>query len=257
MLEFIFTSKGRMKPAALFLLLLLCAPLCASLSHANDGFGTSSTPSKGEEDDYSTTPYTDYGEFNEDEEEAETTQYLQYGRFFGVSLGIGTHGATGNRGQLWTGGFPLLDLKIHYWYNFNFALQFGYTTAPHSFSQTNNTTQVTMARAGLDLKYYFDTRDLSSAITFAGPYLFIGAGDFIKTQTSTISQTPDNDSAVGLSFGAGMEFTVSPKRVYFYLQGQVDMVTFKDTSTGDFIGQGLGDLSGNFYSFIGGFLFTW
>src|SRR5947209_990104 len=35
-----------------------------------------------EEEDFTNTPYTEYGEFNEEEEEAADTRFFQYGRFF-------------------------------------------------------------------------------------------------------------------------------------------------------------------------------
>src|SRR4051812_45090894 len=76
-----------------------------------------------EEDDFSTTPFTEYGEFNNQEaEEEEDTKFFQYGRFFGLSIGFGTQGVTGNRGQLWQGGFPMVEFKLHYWFDFNIAM---------------------------------------------------------------------------------------------------------------------------------------
>src|SRR5438045_3135633 len=66
-----------------------------------------------EEDDYSATPFTEYGEFNEEAEEATDQKFFQYGRFFGVSVGLGLDGALGNRAKLWRGGFPMIDFKLH------------------------------------------------------------------------------------------------------------------------------------------------
>src|SRR5690348_7039292 len=57
-----------------------------------------------EEDDYKGTPFTEYGDFNDENEEDEDTKFFQSGRFFGVSAGLGFEGATGNRGAIWQGG---------------------------------------------------------------------------------------------------------------------------------------------------------
>jgi hypothetical protein len=256
MLAFTSTSKTSRAFALLVLFLLVSAPL--RNAHAEEPFGQAPTPGKSEEEDFGSTPYEEYGEFNEDEDEAANAQFLQYGRFFGASVGFGSHGSTGNRGSLWDGGFPAFDFKLHYWFNFNFALQMGYTTAPHFFTANGDRTDVRFNRVGLDLKYYFDTRDLSSSITFAGPYVLLGAGNFTKSQTNIRTNVIDNDSSLGMTFGAGLEFTVSPKKVYFFLQGTYDMATFKDTNTEEYqASNGLDDMSGGFYTFLGGVLFTW
>jgi len=227
-------------------------------TYADDGFGPANTQ-WGNPEDFQSSPYMDFGEFNEDEDEAAMTQYLQYGRFFGVSIGVGSHGATGNRGILWSGGFPLIDFKIHYWFDFNFALQMGFQTTSHFYTRLGERTDVNLNRIGIDLKYYFDTRDLSSAVTFAGPYLLLGGGSFSKTENNLSQDLSESDSTFGLSAGFGLEFTINPKKVYFFFEGRYDLMSnFKDTQTTDFEeSNGLTDLTGNFYTFVGGFLFTW
>lgn len=256
MLASTFISKKFFSSIALLLLVLSSSVLAV---HADDGFGTTSTPGHSDDgEDFSSSPYTEYGEFNEDEDEAEQTQFLQYGRFFGLSLGIGTHGATGNRGSLWNGGFPSLEFKLHYWFNFSFALQMGFSTAPHFYTKNNAKTDVRMNRLGIDLKYYVDTRDLSSAITFIGPYLLIGGGAYTKAETNTGSETSDRDNSFGFTAGGGLEFTLSPKKVYVFFEGRYDFVSFKDSNSPDFqTSNGLPDLNGDFYTLLGGILFTW
>ncbi len=219
---------------------------------------TRETPAGEREEDYAETPYTRYGEFNEDEDEAEITEFFQYGRFFGVSIGAGFHGVTGNRALLWKGGFPMVDFRVHYWFNFNFALQLQFFTANHDFVFTNDLAEVNVLHFGVWLKYYFDTRDMSSAITFAQPYLLVGGGEFRKTETSSDNpDDPDRDSTLGMGVGAGLEFMISHRKVYFDLQGQLRAVNFKDRLTRKYQDSGIPDLTGYFYSFTGSILFTW
>jgi hypothetical protein len=188
---------------------------------------------------------------------------LQYGRLFGLSLGVGFEGATGNRGALWQSGFPATDLKVHYWFDFNVAIDLQYFTAPHFYETVrpiNDRVDVTMARLGIDVKYYFDTKNLSAAISFANPYVLFGAGSFSKTETSLIQGgEPANESTLGISGGFGLEFAIRPRKTYFYFEGKISSANFKDTSTttqkdGD---PDLEDLRGLFYNLAAGFLFTW
>jgi len=216
------------------------------------------------EEEVDDTPYTRYGEFNDEQAEADATRFFQYGRLFGLALGMGFEGATGNRGALWQGGFPCVDLKVQYWFDFNFALALGIQTTPHRFATvapTNDRTSVTLTRLGIDLKYYFNTRDLSAPISFANPYVLVGFGTYTKAQASIQNAITDTDSHVGFAAGGGLEFVIAPRKTYFYFESKIHAATFKDTYTDALAGGGanpqLADLSGFFYTFTGGILFTW
>ncbi|MBC7690161.1 MAG: hypothetical protein H7222_00180 [Methylotenera sp.] len=232
------------------------APPSAPPGAASGAPGTPKTEVP-EEDDFSSTPFTEYGEFNEEADEAAETRFFQTGRFFGISAGAGFEGVAGNRGSLWQGGFPALDLRVHYWFDFSFAMAMAITSAKHSFSDfQGNAISVNLLRLGLDLKYYFDVHNLASAITFANPYLVIGAGNYSKTQSNE-NLPADSDSALGFTAGAGFEFPVKPRKVYFNLEGKLHFVTFKDTDTTNYVKFGVPNLNGEFYTVTGSFLFTW
>lgn len=216
-----------------------------------------------EEDDFSDTPYTEYGEFNEEHDEVSDARFYQYGRFFGVSLGLGYEGATGNRGVLWSGGgFPVIDIKVHYWFDFNIALDLGITTASHYFTTTvggRGTVDANIFRFGVNVRYAFDTKNVAAPISFASPFVSVGVGSYSKTEVSSNGGDPDNDSSFGISFGGGLEFVVSPRKTYFLLEGKFHMLTFKDTNTGIYQSATpqVDDLNGLFYTFVGSFMFTW
>lgn len=216
-------------------------------------------PTSENDGDYADTPYTKYGEFNEEEDEQNAALFFQYGRFFGVSLGIGLEGATGNRGLLWRGGFPLIDVRLHYWFDFNFALQLGFSTVQHNFDtfNTGNVVTVSMSRLGVDLKYYFETKNLSSAVTFAGPYVVLGGGSYQKSENNSGTEGTDDDAAFGINAGAGLEFLISHKKAYFDLQAKLHSVNFEDRFDGSFRSAGINDLTGLFYTFTGSVLFVW
>jgi len=210
-----------------------------------------------EEDDFSSSPFADYGEFNEEAEEIEDLKFFQHGRFFGISLGTGFEGISSNRGMLWQGGFPVIDFKVHYWFDFNVAMDLGFYTASHFFETTQANgghVDISFMRLGLDVKYYFDTKNVSAAVSFANPYVLIGGGSFSKTETSVDQQTVDQDSGFGFSAGAGVEFAIKPKKIYFSVEPKAHFVNFKDTYSKKY---GTDDLSGIFYTITGSLMFTW
>ncbi len=212
------------------------------------------------EEDFSDTPFTEYGEFNEEAEEAAETKFFQYGRFFGVGLGLGSQGALGNRGGLWQGGFPAVDLKVHYWFDFQLAMDLNIAVANQFYESTSlGHVDTTLLRLGLDLRYYFDTHNMSAPISAASPYLHGGIGNYSKTEYSHKQGTTDNDSAFGFSFGGGLEFAISPRKSYFQLEAKGHLVTFKDTYSTAYSGSpySLPDLSGLIYTVTGSVMFTW
>lgn len=217
-----------------------------------------------DEDEFAPSPFTDYGEFNQEAEEEAEARFFQHGRFFGVSVGLGMEAVSGNRGVLWQGGFPTFDLKLHYWFDFNVALDLGFYTSPH-FYKTDagglGSVDANMTWVGVDLKYYVDTKNLSAPISFANPYLLLGAGGYTKTETSLLQGQPDPDTSVGLSGGLGIEFPIKHRAMYFSLESKIHLVHFRDTNTDDFLAENvtphLDNLSGQFYTLSGSLLFTW
>lgn len=219
-----------------------------------------------EEDDFGNTPFTEYGEFNEEADEEQDNKFMQYGRLFGVSLGLGFQGVTGQRGAIYDGGFPLIDLKVHYWFDFNLAMDMNVFTVAHHYTAYADGVKtspyredVTIIRLGLDLKYYFETKNLSSAISFANPYVLIGGGYFSKTQVNSSDQVSDSDSAIGLTAGAGLEFPLKQRKAYFALEGTVNTPRYPKDIAGnnDVYARGVTSLEGLFYTVTGSFLFTW
>src|SRR5690606_10292951 len=139
---------------------------------------------------------------------AETSLFFQYGRFFGVSFGAGFETVTGNRGRVWEGGFPLIALKLHYWFDFSFALEMIFQSGSHHFTNaTNRSVNATLTQLGVALKSYSDTRDLSDAITFAGPHLLGGIGAYTKSQADPDlgADAVDRDTQLRLQVGVGLE----------------------------------------------------
>jgi len=213
-----------------------------------------------EEEDFTTTPFTRYGEFNQDNEEDEDLKFFQNGRFAGISAGIGFQTVTGNRGLLWQGGVPLLDFKVHYWFDFNFAIALGISFVNAYYEDpSRGHVDLSMNRIGLDIKYYFDTKNVGAAISFANPYLLGGIGAFAKNETVQKTQVQDQDSNVGFDVGGGLEFALVPKKTYFEIEGKLNIVNFKDTFTTRYqtTTPKIDDLTGQFFTLTANVLFTW
>lgn len=215
------------------------------------------TQQKQDQDDFSSTPYTEFGEFSDAEEETATNQFFQYGRFFGLSLGSGFHSVTGNRGNLWRGGFPMLAFRLHYWFDFQMGFQLEYDTSPHFYEPTEGTRiDISMAQLGISLKYYFDTRRAASAVEFSNPYLLAGVGTYRKIEKNLSTDITTDLSAVGASLGGGLEFPLVHRKTYINLEGRATIVPFTDRFDTP-AGTTVADMQGLFYQVMMNFLFTW
>ena len=203
------------------------------------------------------TPYLEYGDFNINDDDDADTMYFQYGRFFGLSLGLGYETATGNRGLLYTPAFPRFDLKVHYWFDFQLAMNLGIFFASHTFDFGGAINSVKLLGYGVDLKYYFDVRNASAALSFSNPFLIGGIGSISKTQTNSTLTTPDTDSTFSANFGAGLEFPIVHKKTYFILEGRYHTQNFTDTNETKYKTKQIPDLTGGFFTMMGHILFTW
>lgn len=259
----IFTSSHRCW--VLLVLAWVALSTCPLLAQAAEG--TSSAPKGGdrtltpEDEDFSNTPFTEYGEFDGESSEESDLRFFQHGRYFGVSVGLGAQILDGNRSKLWQGGFPQVDLKVHYWFDLNFALDLNFYSASHFYDtavESRGHVDVNFLHLGADFKYYVDTRNLSAAIASAGPYLVAGVGSYQKTELSSGKNSVSPDSSFGVAAGAGLEFAIKPKKIYFEVESKIHLMRFQDSSSSVFsTANDAADLSNNFYTFTGSLLFTW
>ncbi len=236
------------------------APPPGAVPPAANGTGALDRAAVPEEDDFSSTPYTEYGEFNDDEDEAEQSRFFAHGRFFGLSMGSGLMGATGNRGVVYQGGFPALDLKVHYWFDFNSALDFGFNQTSFYYvgGKSNGRTDVNIFNLFIDFKYYFTTTNISAGVSFANPYVLLGFGSYTKRELNAANLVYDQaDTQISPAVGGGLEFALKQKKLYLAFETKFSFPRFKDYLSSNFGSNGVADLSGFFYTLGGTLLFVW
>jgi hypothetical protein len=217
-------------------------------------------PSSKNSGDLDASPWAGYGEFNEEEEEIADTRFFQTGRFFGVSLGGGMAGALGNRGLLWQGGFPSIDLKVHYWFDFNLALDLGFNQSSFFYEILSRGERVDIKQSsfGASVKYYIPTQNLSSAIGFASPYLVLGIASYTKQDFSQKTEATTEDSQAGVNAGAGLEFVISHRKTYLTVEGRLHSIPYLDSNSTDFATtNAIDDLAGLHWNTSVSILFTW
>ena len=190
-----------------------------------------------------------FQDFNEDLEASqvmEDERFYRYARFFGVNVGLGMTTFTGNRGLAYNDNHPSFSFSLLYFMNFQNAFVIGIEFSKHTMlidTYVNGSTneilgavQTNLLRPFVGLRYYLDTTDLGTAITYSNPY-FVGRFEYwYHTNEFVENRELPNQSGGGLGTGIGMglEFPIEIKKTYFNVEFLYHRVNFFDKYTQDY-----------------------
>ena len=189
-----------------------------------------------------------FSDFNEEIEASqvfEDERFYRYGRFFSFNIGVGVTSYLGNRGLAYYDQHPTISLAVYYFQDFNKSFGFGFEYSKHSMSFTGPTEaytsavsliEINMFRTFYAFKYYLDTADLGTAITYSNPF-FIARIEYWNQTNKFIDQsTQPNLSGGGFGFAqvSGLEFPVTLKESYIGVEILYHEVNFFDTYTQDY-----------------------
>lgn len=189
-----------------------------------------------------------FSDFNEDLEAsqiAEDERFYRYSRFFGVNLGIGSTTFTGNRGLAYTDNNPSFALTLMYFISFQNVFIMGFEYSKHTafidgfingVDEEVGAIETNMLRSFFGFRYYMDTSDLGTAITYSNPY-FVGRFEYwyqtnIYLDNDDISD--ESDGGLGTGFGFGLEFPIEIKESYMNVEFMYHIVNFFDKNTTNF-----------------------
>ncbi len=233
---------------------------------------------KGFNDDDLTLGGDIFNDFNEDLDAAqvlEDERFYEYGRFFAVNFSMGVTTFTGNRGAAYEDEHPTFGLSVMYFSSFQMAYTLGFALSKHSFSVNGRTRtfdedgsgliQVSLFRAAFGMRYYIDTADLGTAITYSNPYLVGNIGYWYQSNKFTDREEIDtqNSGAFGVGVGLGLEFPIELKESYINVEGLFHTVNLSDSYTKDYAADppggnyGYDDLTGNALTLMVSYVISW
>ncbi len=268
--------------AALFLFNLLAAPaLLPDKAHAQDA---ANDIFAADDDDLNVGGdiFSDFSEDIENAKVVEDERFYRYGRFFSFNASIGLTTFDGNRGIAYENQPPTFGVSFTFFKDFQTALGLGLEYSKHSmflkdpvlgFPNAKNPdgtdaapglVDVNMLRVFLSYRYYIETANLGTAITYSNPY-FIGRMEYWYETNKYVDQTQlpkDTGGGLGFGLGFGLEFPVEIKESYIGLEFLVHTVNFPDKNTQKYApktagGYGFENLGGNAYSTMVSYIFNW
>ena len=228
--------------------------------------------------------FSDFNEDLESAQELEDERFYRYGRFFSVNLGVGMTTFTGNRGRAYDDNPPTFHLSVNYFLDFQKSIILGVEFSKHTMvldTRVNGYQELEslgavvtdMTRVFTGFRYYVDTADLGTAITYSNPYM-VGRLEYWYQTNNFIDQKQlpkQKGGGIGGAAGLGLEFPIELKKSYVNVEFLYHVVNFfdkftqdyrqaLDTTTGEPLPNakyGYEDLSGNVYSLIVTYNFTW
>ncbi len=184
-----------------------------------------------------------FQDFNEDLEAAqvmEDERFYRYARFFGVNIGLGMTTFTDNRGLAYTDSHPSFHFSLLYFLDFQNAFVLGLEHSKHTmlidtYVQGSKTeilgaVETSMLRPFFGFRFYIDTNDLGTAITYSNPY-FIGRVEYWYQTNRFVERKKIGDEVgggLGTGIGFGLEFPIELKKTYTNIEFMYHRVNFFD-----------------------------
>jgi hypothetical protein len=182
-------------------------------------------------------PFIDYNEYEVADEEEADVNFFIHGRQLTAGFVLGQRSYTDEMGQLLKPD-AAYGLFLSYFFDMRLALQFSYTSSTHALSVTTNdpspitvTGEMKSGSTSMDLKYYFNTQNITKGLAKLNPY-FLGGFSSISRQW-TVTGHPEfaSDSAIAFDLAAGLELPMMQNRMYFGAQALYQVVNFPGESS--------------------------
>jgi len=172
-------------------------------------------------------PFADYSEFEESVEEEEDLNFFRNGRLLTVGFVGGLRGWTQTLGQVYSSNISF-GLFICYFFDLRFALQFGFTVSDHLLSVAGNGFSPIRGNVNANLKYYFNTQNVTRGLADLNPYIVGGFSQIYRTITVSGNDNFAKDAAFAFNAGAGIEIPMMRNKLFFGLQGLFQYAMFTD-----------------------------
>ena len=193
-------------------------------------------------------PFSDYNEFEQDADEEADINFFKNGRYLTLGLQLGYRAFTGGFAQGYAPS-AIYGVQFSYFFDLQIAAAIGFSMGDHNvqFSSykdsgltmpsTVYTGSVNIQTIDLNVKYYFNTENVTKGLADLNPYLIIGAANYKRTYNLSNTLNISPDSVFGFKSGLGLEIPILRHRAYLGLQGTYHYVRYPDENKG-FIEEG-------------------
>lgn len=198
---------------AAFAMVFLKAPKAMAADDANDTYD----------------PFIDYNEYEVEDEEEADLNFFRQGRLLTAGVLLGERGFTQGMNQIYKNDVAY-GVYLSYFFDLRFALQFTFLTSSHRLHITSAANSVSgnvsLNSISVDIKYFFNTQNLTKGLATFNPYIIGGFTSFQRQTTVDSEPEFGKDSAMGFDLGLGVEMPILQKKMYVGAQAMYQIVNF-------------------------------
>ena len=191
-------------------------------------FSTTSLMAQYEGDDVYD-PFADYSEFEENSQEEADINFFRNGRFFNIALLFGGRSYTGGMADFIDAGLSP-GISFAFFFNMRLALNFTFAfsqhvlTSPEGVQPTEG--NISFSTLAFDLKYYFNTNNVTRGLADLNPYVLGGFSQNNRTGSFVGETILAREDGAGFNLGAGIEIPVANNEMYIGTQFVYTLVNF-------------------------------
>ena len=216
---------------------MACAAILISLHHHHAWAQSSDV-------DEAFDPFSDYNEFEQDADEEADINFFKNGRYLTLGLQLGYRGFSGGGMTEAYTGAAVYGVQFSYFFDMQIAGSLGFSMGDHNveFKSYNSSSSgsglgtvrntysgsVNIQTIDLNVKYYFNTENVTRGLADLNPYIIVGAGQYKRTYNLSNQIAADPDSVIGFKTGLGLEIPLLRRRAYFGFQATYHYVQFAD-----------------------------
>lgn len=177
-------------------------------------------------------PFADYSEYEEAVDEEEDINFFKNGRMLNLGFIGGLRGWTQNLSKIYSSNMSF-GLFLTYFFDLRFALQFGFLISDHSLLVSGNSFETIRGSVNLtdlmfNLKFYFNTQNVTRGLADLNPYLTAGFSQVYRTVVVSGNSNFGKDSAFAFNVGGGLEIPMMRNKMFLGFQGLFQYVMFPD-----------------------------
>lgn len=182
-------------------------------------------------------PFADFSEFEASADEEEDIHFFKNGRFFNMAFLLGGRIWTGELSQI-TDASPVYGIYLTYFFDLRTALQVSFVHGEHSMNVAPDTGpdgpyegftgNVALTTISADIKYYFNTSNITRGFADLNPYVIGGFSMNQRTISVAGEDVLAKSSPTGFQAGGGLEIPIARNKMYVGFQLMYHYVNFPD-----------------------------
>ena len=157
--------------------------------------------------------------------------FFRHGRFLTVGFNFGMRAFTGELNKLYASA-PTYGLFMSYFMDMRSAVELGFNTGDHNFEVSKGADRlggnVSLTMIHLNLKYFFNTQNLTRGFGALNPYVLGGFSQVYRTYTLSGADNFSRESTMGMNAGAGLEVPIMRKKAFIGAQAVYRYINFRD-----------------------------